>query len=307
MGTLLRGCEPILTWQHPEILEVDERLAGKPFLEERRLSGPQGNGLRLYIVGYEGGVWRLKDWVKHTFRNHLATFGLSYSEYQDIDYGSAAKKMANAAKQVYETEKYGRRGEFGELFLHGILIDFFDAEPAVSKIFYLDAANETAKGFDSVHVVAGQDGLSLWLGEAKLYKSGASGVDEAVKSVEAHMADDYLRSEFLAITNKIDRAWPRAEELAELLDDVRSLDEIIEKIKIPILVTYDSDATNEHDRISEAYLSAVEADANGLLERLRLKISEDFAVEVLLLLIPVTTVDEVRKACDDQLRVYQAL
>ena len=219
-----------------------------PFLKEEKIPDDGYETLRLYIVGFESGAWRLEEWVKHTFRSHLLTFGLSYSEQQNLHAGNAARKMSIAAKQVYETEKYQKRGEFGELFLHGILIDFFNAKPAVSKIFYLDTANETAKGFDSVHVVADGNEISLWLGESKLYKRGADGVDEAVKSVSAHLRDEYLRGEFLAISNKVDAAWPHAEKLAALLDETRSLDEIIDKIKVPILVTYDSSATTKHKK-----------------------------------------------------------
>lgn len=286
---------------------VAETMGKKPFLTEEKFTGDGNESLRLYIVGYESGTWRLEQWVKHTFRDHLLTFGLSYSEIQDFGTGNAANKMANAAKQVYSTDKYQRRGEFGELFLHGILIDFFNAEPAISKIFYLDTANETAKGFDSVHVVEDDGELTLWLGEAKLYKSAEGGVDEAAKSVEEHLSDEYLRGEFLAITNKIDRAWPRAEQLADLLDDARSLDEIIDKIKIPILLTYNSSATSLYTELSDDYILEVKNDALDLLKRLKQELDSEIPVEVLLLLIPVTAVEEVRKACHEKLKVYQSL
>ena len=278
-----------------------------PFLKEEKIPDDGYETLRLYIVGFESGAWRLEEWVKHTFRSHLLTFGLSYSEQQNLHAGNAARKMSIAAKQVYATEKYQKRGEFGELFLHGILIDFFNAKPAVSKIFYLDTANETAKGFDSVHVVDDGNEISLWLGESKLYKRGADGVDEAVKSVSAHLRDEYLRGEFLAISNKVDAAWPHAEKLAALLDETRSLDEIIDKIKVPILVTYDSSATTKHKKLSEAYLFEEKDIAKKLQDRLKKKLGNGIPVEILLLLIPVTAVEDVRKACHAQLKVYKSL
>ena len=47
-------------------------------------------------------------------------------------------RLAEAAKTVYTTEKYKKRGEFGELILHLILRDFFETVPLLSKIYFKD-------------------------------------------------------------------------------------------------------------------------------------------------------------------------
>ena len=83
----------------------------------------------------------------------LLEFSLKYSELQNVNYLTAAQMLRNAAKTVYTTDKYGKRGEFGELLLHAFIRQAFDSEPAVSKIYYKTANNETVKGFDAVHIV----------------------------------------------------------------------------------------------------------------------------------------------------------
>lgn len=60
---------------------------------------------------------------------------------------------------MYSTDKYRRRGEFGELLLHAALVDFYGAEPAVSKI---------------------------WLGEAKFYSAFDDAMDSVLKDIQAH-------------------------------------------------------------------------------------------------------------------------
>jgi hypothetical protein len=66
--------------------------------------------------------------------------------------------VKQAAKTVYTTDKYQRRGEFFELLPHALLREVFNSEPAISKIYYKSATIETVKGFDAVHIVeAGND------------------------------------------------------------------------------------------------------------------------------------------------------
>jgi len=109
--------------------------------------------LMLLCSGFELGAWRVQDLVDDSFQRHLASFALSWTEFQKIDGESAGRALRRAAEVVYETNKYARRGEFGELFLHAIAKDFFGAQPAVSKIYYKDSRNDTVKGFDCVHIV----------------------------------------------------------------------------------------------------------------------------------------------------------
>lgn len=196
-------------------------------------------------AGYENSEWRYKAVVDYLF-DWLLEFALKYSELEDVNSVTAAKMLNEAARTVYTTDKYKKRGEFGELLLHALIRETFDSHPAISKIYYKTAANETVKGFDAVHVVENSDRLELWLGEVKFYKDAKAAIRDVVAELEAHTQNDYLRAEFILISGKIDTNWPHSKKIKDLLSERKSLDSIFDHICFPVLLTYESDiiATN---------------------------------------------------------------
>ena len=57
-----------------------------------------------------------------------------------------------------------------------------------------------------------------------------------------------------AIRNKIEPDWPHSDRLQLLIREEVSLDQVFDTLAIPVLLTYDSDAVNDHNRVSEDYL-----------------------------------------------------
>lgn len=283
-------------------------MSKKPLLICRDADTQAEPKFSVFCVGYESAGWRTEEMIRDAFRRHLNSFALSYSEWSKIDGDSAADALARSARMVYTTEKYQSRGEFGELFLHGILRDFYKAEPAVSKIYFLDGPNETAKGFDSVHVVVNDTGaLDLWLGEAKLYTDMNGAIWDAAKSIREHVDNDFLRREFLAVSNKLDENWPHYEELKTLLDDNTSLDTIIGRLVIPVLLTYQSTTVNNHDRVSDEYIAALIDEARHAWTTFQTKLPVDFPVSIYFIVLPLKNTAEVRDFADETLRKYQSL
>ncbi len=280
----------------------------KPLLVRRTTDGGVEPTFSVFCVGYEESRWRADELVRDFFRRHLNSFALSYSEWKKVDGDSAAEALSRSARMVYATDNYKRRGEFGELFLHGILRDFYDAEPAVSKIYYADGPNETAKGFDSVHVVVNGGGeLDLWLGEAKLYESMTGAISEIVKSITEHVESDFLRREFLAVSNKLDQSWEHHDKLRELLDDNTSLDQIVDRLVMPVLLTYKSTAVASHNRVSDEYVKALIEEANVAWQKFKDQLTADFPVTIYFIVLPLEDTAEVRRLADETLRAYQKL
>lgn len=280
----------------------------KPLLVQRASDEARAPKFSVYCVGYEQKRWRAEEMVKDFFRRHLNSFALSYTEWVSIDGDSAAEALARSARMVYDTDKYERRGEFGELFLHGILRDFYGAEPAVSKIYYEDGPNETAKGFDSIHVAVNPEGdLDLWLGEAKLYQSMSGAITEIIKSLNDHISNDFLRREFLAVTNKIDENWPYASRLSELLDENTSLDLIIDRIVMPVLLTYQSETVQKHERVTSEYEVALVGEAEAAWQDFKNKLPTDFPVEIYFMVLPLEDTKRVREIAHQTLIAYQRL
>lgn len=226
-----------------------------PFLIHRVHRVDLSPGITGLCVGYERGDWRNDQFADHVL-DWLPEFALSWSEAASLHSGNARQLLRRAAQFVYSTDKYKKRGEFGEFFLHIAIRQVFQTVPAVSKIYFKDAANDTVKGFDCVHVVAHARSLEIWLGEAKFYSEISSAIRAACGSLESHVTADYLRSEMAAIRNKIDPNWPHAERLKRLMSEQTSLDDVFDALAIPVLLTYDSDTVRDHERVCIDYTTA---------------------------------------------------
>ena len=262
-------------------------------------------GLSGLCVGYEREEWRASQFAQHILE-WLPEFALKHSELVDINSGNAVQLIRNAARRVYESKKFENRGEFGELFLHAAIREVFNSIPAISKIFYKTAQNETVKGFDAVHVVGPPDNLELWLGEAKFYTDIDAAVSAVVAELEAHTETDYLRGEFLLIKGKIDPSWPHAAALEAMLSENKSLDEIFSRACIAVLLTYDSLCLTQQFKCDAAYAAAFESEVR--------RHHATFAgrnlpqeMDIHLFLLPLNTKEKLLKCLDEKLKSWQTI
>lgn len=254
-------------------------------------------------AGYELKEWRCQQLAQHLMQ-WLPEFALRDSERAAIGAHNAVEMVGKAARAVYASEKYQRRGEPGELLLHVILRQEFGTLPAVCKYFFKDAENDTVKGFDAVHVVADASRLELWLGEVKFYDDIGRAIRDVVKELEDHTQRDYMRSECAAITNKIDGQWPQAGRLKKLLNPNTSLDEIFDAVCIPVLLTYDSPCISGHQSLTASFRAAFEAEVLAHRDNFAgRKLPEN--VRIHLFLFPLKSKQELMKAFDQRLKHCQ--
>lgn len=256
-------------------------------------------------AGFENTNWRIDQLVDHLF-NYLPEFALTFSEFQELSGENIVPKLRLAAGNVYQSAKFRNRGEFGELLLHAIIRETHRTIPAISKLFYKDGPNETVKGFDAVHVVEKGDNLELWLGEVKFYQDIYSAIRDVIVELHDHIKIRYVKNEFIAISNKIDRAWNHSEKLRTLLDSNTSLDDIFESTCIPVLLTYDSKVLNKHNQKSKEYLAEMETE----LLKFYKKFCDDlgkFPLTIHLFLVPLNTKDELIKKLEEKLRIWQQI
>jgi|AntDeeMinimDraft_5_1070356.scaffolds.fasta_scaffold05186_2 hypothetical protein len=237
-----------------------------PFLRVRVHDSDISPGLLGLCVGYELGSWREKQLADHAME-WLPEFALTHRELEGIESSNLVKLMRRAAANVYATEKFQKRGEFGELLLHAAIRQVFGSLPAISKIYYKTARNDTVKGFDAVHVVPGDEGLELWLGEVKFYKDINKAISDVVQELHDHTQRDYLKDEFLLITGKIDESWPHSHELKSLLSPNTSLDDVFSKAVIPVLLTYNSKCVGEYEACSSEYCMQFEAEVRHYYDK----------------------------------------
>lgn len=276
-----------------------------PFLTIRVHNVDSEPSLSGLCVGYERGEWRIQQLANHVM-DWLPEFALTASECATLGHQNATKLMRSAAKRVYDSEKFRNRGEFGEILLHAAIRQVFDSLPAVSKIYYKSANNDTVKGFDAVHVVGPPDDLELWLGEAKFYKDISRAIADVVAELQTHVGTDYLRDEFALIVNKIDPKWPHSEILRKLLQPEVSLDEVFQRICIPVLLTYDSPCISAHKSCDAAYAKAFEQE---IAKHYATFAHRDLPKEtrVHLFLLPLQEKEALVNALDDKLKIWQQL
>lgn len=256
-------------------------------------------------VGYERSDWRVSQFARHILE-WLPEFALKHSELTDMNYGNAVQMIRDAAKRVYQSRKFENRGEFGELFLHAAIREVFDSQPAISKIFYKTARNDTVKGFDAVHVVGSAGALELWLGEAKFYSDIRAAVRDVVAELEMHTEVNYLRDEFLLIKGKIDPTWPHAKELEGLLAENKSLDDVFERACIAVLLTYDSECLRSHSTCDAAYKAAFEAEIwKHHAQFVGKPLPKDVTIH--LILLPLNTKERLLAELDSKLQAWQTI
>lgn len=236
----------------------------------------------------------------------LPEFCLSHSERRSISDTNMVSQLRQAAQTVYDTDKYDRRGEFGELILHALLRETMQTEPAISKIYFKDSVNNTVKGFDAVHVLDTPAGLELWLGEVKFYTNANKAVDDVAAELEAHFRDDYLKKEFMLITRKLDSAWSGSARLKQLLNPNVTLDKVVKAIVVPVLLTYESSATKGFTETCAKYVEALETELMKIHTRFVGKNSVA-KVRIELFLFPMASKQELLKQLDKRLKAAQDL
>lgn len=255
-------------------------------------------------AGYEAGNWRLEALADHLIEG-LPEFCLTYSEARELNHETAVAMIRQAAKRVFTTKKFEKRGEFGELLLHIVLNQIAKTLPAISKIYYKDADNDTVKGFDAVHVVDAGGQLELWLGEVKFYEDIAAATRDVVQELHKHSDADYLRREFYAIQNKIDDAWPHAEKLKTLLHEKTSLDDVFSALCVPVLLTYDSKTTASHNSFDQRYVDALTAEMQSIHESFVARSLPPLRIH--LFLVPTATKKALIARLDEKLKTWQRL
>src|SRR5207245_1769391 len=100
----------------------------EPFLEVRVHRLDPSPGLTGLCAGYEAGEWRDEQLSKHLMK-WIPEFALKHSELEGFNHASGVEMMEQAAKNIFTTDKYAKRGEFGELLLHIAIRQCFDSVP----------------------------------------------------------------------------------------------------------------------------------------------------------------------------------
>jgi hypothetical protein len=275
----------------------------KPFIKLRLEDISKIPNLYAYCVGYEGGKWRDEQLAFHVME-WLPEYSLKYSELKNLEPGNSVRIIRQAARSVYLSDNFSRRGEFGEILLHILIRQTKKTIPAISKIYFKDAWNDTIKGFDCVHIVVSEAIFELWLGEVKFYSDINDAISDVCQELIEHTKQDYLKNEFSAIVNKLDPVWPYTNRLKDLLDMNTSLDQIFECVCIPVLLTYNSKTVKSFSQICTEYEQQFNLEVTKNYEKFVNKMRQ-LPIVVHLFLLPLEDKDRLNQILNDKLKGFQ--
>jgi hypothetical protein len=187
------------------------------------------------------------------------------------------KQLASAARRFFDVEDASKRGEIGEVLLHIACRQEFGSYPLIARLFYKMRSNDSVTSVDVAHVVyhPEEDELELWLGEAKLYDNVNRAKYAALASIEGLWDFETLKEMKALIGPKIGNDHKLADKLEWLFQEETSLDQIVDRIVIPICIAADFDPTREAERCSSDYVSAVLSELENIREYFRERVKPD--------------------------------
>jgi hypothetical protein len=254
----------------------------------------------IYCAGFEVQQWRCAAFADHMIE-WIADYALREDEL-DVNHGNMYVRLRQAAVRVYSTDKYAKRGEFGEIVLHAICRSFFDTIPLAPRVFYKTSSNDVVKSFDMAHVrYLQKDQFEIWLGESKFYRSGLEAVASAVESIKQHIDAGFLRHEKLLLGPQVSKNLPNADAIRKLLASQTSLDALFSNAVFPVCIACDSNAIAAHQAHTGEYLAAVSEE----LIKYRDKLAESglpSQIKMVLIYIPLGSKDSLAAAFDKRLK-----
>lgn len=201
------------------------------------------------------GIWSVDRFCEY-LENKIILSALSHKEYESyiVEPATLLRRAFERLRKVHKktlednkelTEEEITDGEIGEVFLYGIMHDYYQAINLVPKIFYKQSTNDTVKGADSVHITLSNDEIGVWFGEAKFYTDIDGAINKAIESVIKFLNESYDKEisisydclEKKQIKNRINDAYKYS--LLEYILKSENIDELKKYLHIPILILYE--------------------------------------------------------------------
>lgn len=257
-----------------------------------------------YCAGFELSEWRCAGLADNLIE-WIIDYALKSDELRTTNHTNSYIRLKQAASRVYTSEKYERRGEVGEIAAHAVCRTFFGTIPVAARVNYLSASNDPVKAFDLVHVrYVNEDGIELWLGEAKFFKNRDDAIKDAIASIKSHITAGFLKNEKLLLGPQVSSDIPHSDKIKALLSAEASLDQLIGSATFPVLIAANSDATASHTSPSEGYGEEVVAEMNALWDKLTSS-GLTKKIKIRLIYVPLGDKDGLNKAFDERLKGLQ--
>lgn len=213
---------------------------------------------------FENKQWRYAQLANHVL-DWLPEVALTPSE-RSATFHEPNKQLARAARRFFDVSDPSKRGEIGEVLLHIACRQEFGSSPLIARLFYKMRTNDSVTSVDVAHVVYHEhtDELELWLGEAKLYDNIDAAKYAALRSIKNLWDYDAVKELKALVGPKIGSDHKLANKLEWLFWEETSLDQIVDRIVIPICIAADFIHTKSAENRSQDYLEAVLSELTDL-------------------------------------------
>jgi len=250
-----------------------------------------------FHLDYENKEYRQKDLVR-LIRDAVPYFALTPEEFEEyIRQKSIIDLQRNAWSRISKARE-DKKGDYGELLLYLILVSFYNAEKFVTKVRLRSSTKEQIKGYDCAHFTIENNEPILWLGEAKFHQSFSTALSDAINSIEEHCKTTYLKDEISILKANVEINKHKDFSKLNNVFKGKSIDSI--KIRVPILLTYDSSVVKNNDEISDKFKTELKNEIlrhYNKIERQTIDCNSNF--ELLFILFPLHTVKEIKKKLEN--------
>jgi len=267
------------------------------FLEYERFGEDGG----LLLARFEDERWRTDELGEHILE-WLLDFALPRDQRLKLAVGNSRKMERRATKSVFGELR--THNAVGEILLHIACRQVARSMLVIPKVWFKTASGDEVKGFDGVHAVHGENGLELWLGEAKFYKSMSGGAHSAARSLAKALEHSYLRGEMLVVAPRIEDLAPHKAELQALMDENTPIMDIVSRIVIPILIVGDSNALSGGIGEGPETEAALIAEHRHLRDLIRRNVG-DVEVQMRFFTVPLDAKEALVAAVDRRVAIWR--
>ncbi|OVT73491.1 hypothetical protein BME91_06330 [Klebsiella pneumoniae] len=269
-----------------------------PFLVEFHTNAKESllHSFSGFDVRYSLRKWRHENYAKHLVE-WLPEFSLKASEIVNILAHNAETILARSISTFSDSE-LPRDRLIAELILHSILRSRQHSEPVACKVFYKSAGKLSE--FGNAHIVQMPDqDDQLWLGLARMIK--ADDMDTTLEQIR-EILDETISETVLSAEREIIISLreplhhrPKADSFNQALHRNSPIDDMLNILCFPILLTYDSAALSSGWFVN--YVDNLKKEIETHFSAFTSELSENIKqVKVLIFLVPMESIELLTKA-----------
>lgn len=260
-----------------------------------------------FDVRYALRKWRYDSFAKHLIE-WLPEFSLKASEIVNILAHNAEAILARSINAFSDSE-LPRDRLIAELILHAILRSRQNSEPVACKVFYKSAGKLSEFGNAHIVQVPGQDD-QLWLGLARLIDAGAMDktLEQICEVLDQTISETVLSAEREIIINLREplHHQPKADAFNQALHRNSSVDDMLNVLCFPILLTYDSGALSS-GWLAE-YVNHLKTEIETHFSTFTTQLPENIKqVKVMVFLVPMESIEQLTEAFNARCRKLEEL